>query len=249
MCTVSFIPTSKGFLLGMNRDEQRVRAKALPPDIHECGSLSALYPSEPSGGTWIGLNETGLTIALINWYSKPQLTGRPAFSRGEIIPKLLTTRTLQNAEILLRDLPLSKLNPFRLIVVSAKEQSIHEFRSDAVSLDKALCSWKKTYWFSSGYDEPEAMRQRGMICEKETYHPDTYSPIQLRKLHRSHAPDKGAFSICMHRDDATTVSYSEVVFEGKSFTISYLEGTPCNSLRGFQNQLSRTLDFNSGRGL
>ena len=222
----------------MNRDEQRARAKALPPDIHECGSLRALYPSEPSGGTWIGLNEAGLTIALINWYSKTQLTYAPAFSRGEIIPKLLAAQVLQDAEILLRNLPLTKLNPFRLIVVSSKEQSIHEFRSDAVSLEKASCSWSKHHWFSSGYDEAETMQQRGVVCSGETYYSSTDTLSQFRNLHRSHAPEKGAFSICMHREDATTVSYTEIVLEGKSVTMSYLDGAPCISTRFTKSKLS-----------
>jgi hypothetical protein len=227
MCTVSFIPSSKGFVLVMNRDEQRTRTKGLAPDIHESGGLRALYPSEPSGGTWIGLNEAGLTIALINWYSKPQLTGAPAFSRGKIIPKLLTTGSASDAEPLLINLPLTQLDPFRIIMVSARTKSIDEFRSDARSLEKVSIPWKTHHWFSSGFDEPEIMRQRALTCSNEGNHSETDPLTRIRNLHRSHSPEKGPYSICMHREDACTVSCTELIVEDRIATMAYQEGSPC----------------------
>ncbi len=230
MCTVSFIPTSKGFLLGMNRDEQRVRAKALPPDIHECGSLSALYPSEPSGGTWIGLNETGLTIALINWYSKPQLKAAPVFSRGAIIPRILASNSADSAERLLRELQLDRLNPFRLIMISHRERTIKEFQSDSITLSKIHHPWERNHWFSSGFEEPVVDIIRTQTCAEMIQDSETVSlqaPNILRNLHRSHAPEKGPYSICMHREDACTVSFTEVIVVNSVATVSYHAGTPC----------------------
>ena len=226
MCTLSFMPDTGGFHLLMNRDEQRTRSVGLPPALHSCGDHQALYPSEPTGGTWIGVNEKGLTIALINWYSKPQLQGAPAFSRGEIIPKLLAENSPGNAERLLRSLPLTRLNPFRLILVLAKDQSLHEFRSDSTSLEKLTFPWERNHWFSSGYDEPEAMRIREMTSAKAT----GSDPLaMLRNLHRSHAPEKGPFSICMHREDAHTVSFTEISIRKNAVSMSYHGGPPCES--------------------
>jgi hypothetical protein len=227
MCTVSFIPSSKGFLLAMNRDEQRTRTKGLAPDIHQSGGIRALYPSESSDGTWIGLNEAGLTIALINWYSKPQLTGTPAFSRGEIIPKLLASGSVHDAELLLRNLPLTQLNPFRIIMISARIKSIDEFRSDARSLEKVSFLWETHHWFSSGFDEPETMQQRALTCSNEGNHSETDPLTRVRNLHRSHSPEKGPYSICMHREDACTVSFTELIVEDTIATMAYQEGSPC----------------------
>ena len=212
----------------MNRDEQRMRPVGLPPALHSCEHYQALYPSEPTGGTWIGVNEKGLTIALINWYSKPQLQGAPAFSRGEIIPKLLAEHSPGNAERLLRSLPLTRLNPFRLIVVSAKDQSLHEFRSDSTSLEKLTFPWERHHWFSSGYDEPATIRIREMTSAGAT---GTDSLAMLRSLHRSHEPEKGPFSICMHREDAHTVSFTEINVEREAVTLTYCDGSPCASDR------------------
>jgi len=241
MCTLSFFPFQDGFHLLMNRDEQRSRPAALPPILHSCGKFRAVYAFERTGGTWIGCNETGLCFALINWYSRPQLDFHPAFSRGMIIPELLATESLQLAETHLRHLPLSRLNPFRLIAASAKEKVLHEFRSDAVSLEKVSFPWEKRHWFSSGHDEPQAMRERTETCSKTIYQPG--DPLTLlRNIHRSHAPKKGPFSICMHREDACTVSFTEITIKNRHSAISYYNGPPCE-VATLPTSLSLALTF------
>ena len=66
MCTLTFIPKPKGYLLGMNRDERLLRELALPPAATTVSSLPAVYPRESGGGTWIGSNAAGITFALLN---------------------------------------------------------------------------------------------------------------------------------------------------------------------------------------
>jgi hypothetical protein len=227
MCTLSFIPVRHGFHLLMNRDEQRTRSMALPPRLHPCGKLRAIYPSEQGGGTWIGANEEGLCAALINWYSRPCLTDQPAFSRGLIIPTLLASHSSAEAAFLLRSLPLAKLSPFRLFVFHAGEQSITSLSSDGVEFEELNLPWERSHWFSSGYDEPTAMRVRGQAVESASGESDAGTPTWLRRLHESHHPKEGPFSICMHRSDACTVSMTEItVLEGKA-NLTYHEGPPC----------------------
>jgi hypothetical protein len=224
MCTLSFMPVQGGFHLLMNRDEQRTRAEALSPEFQDCGAIRALYPSEPTGGTWIGSNERGMTLALINWYSKPQLGGTPALSRGAIIPKLLAKTSSSEAEALLRELPLTRLHPFRLIMVSARDESLHEFRSDSVTLEKLPIPWERNHWFSSGFEEAEAMRIRGKTVRTGQ---GTDTLTDLRNLHRSHLPEKGPFSICMHREDACTMSFTEVTLRDRVISMTYQGTSPC----------------------
>ena len=227
MCSLSFHPTEGGFHLLMNRDEQRSRPVALPPSMQQCEAVRAFYPREPSGGTWIGINERGLSIALINWYSRPQLEGPPAFSRGDIIPKLLSAESPRDVEILLVGLPLNLLNPFRLVVVSPRERLVEEFRSNSVSIEKEDFPWERHHWFSSGFDETEAIRSRAMTCANESEQPCIDPLTRLRKLHRSHDPEMGPFSICMHREEACTVSYTEITVNESVGTISYHDRAPC----------------------
>jgi len=51
----------------------------------------------------------------------------------------------------------------------------------------------------------------------------------LRRLHRSHLPERGPFSICMHRSDAATVSYTEVAVSGQRATMRYKLGPYCSN--------------------
>jgi hypothetical protein len=63
--------------------------------------------------------------------------------------------------------------------------------------------------------------------------------VQLRALHASHLPQRGPFSICMHRPEATTVSYSEVVASAKRITLRYQPGAPCRH----HPRVSRSISF------
>ncbi|HSB54856.1 MAG TPA: hypothetical protein VLD58_10890, partial [Gemmatimonadales bacterium] len=47
------------------------------------------------------------------------------------------------------------------------------------------------------------------------------------RLHRSHLPEKGALSICMHREDAVTVSLTRIVADQSIVRLGYVAGSPC----------------------
>jgi len=232
MCTLSFVSKAEGFLLGMNRDEQRTRARGLPPAVRRCGELAALYPSEPGGGTWIGINEAGLCAALINWYARPQLTSAPAFSRGEIIPRLLSCDSLEEAERSLLSLPLARLNPFRLILLGSRDDIIREYRSDGTGAERVEHPWSSRHWFSSGHNEASASRIRGDVCRHAAKASDAGTLSWLERLHASHDPEAGADSVCVHRDDAATVSFTILEVSGVSASMSYHGSSPCESISG-----------------
>src|SRR6266404_9746445 len=88
MCTVSFLPNSQGFYLAMNRDEKRDRFAALPPEVLELKSHRAIFPREPSGGTWISANDAGVCLALINWHRINREPKNDVVSRGEVVRAL-----------------------------------------------------------------------------------------------------------------------------------------------------------------
>jgi hypothetical protein len=238
MCTVSFLPTRWGFMLAMNRDEKKSRPRARAPRRHRSGSHAALYPSETGGGTWIGVNDAGLTLALINWYAKPQRDRALCISRGVIIPRLLGCETIEDAGTALADLPLSRINPFRLMVVSLRERALREWRWDGEVLECRRQGWKRRHWFSSGLDEAGANRKRAAMVREAARNKTAETPAWLRGLHRAHQPEKGAYSICMHREDAQSVSYTEIVGDGQGAVMRYAAGSPCAKRIGAPRLLS-----------
>src|SRR5262245_8061057 len=67
--TVSWTPTREGYALRFNRDERRTRGPGLPPGMMEGDGVRFLAPTDAdAGGTWIGVNQFGLTVGLLNRY-------------------------------------------------------------------------------------------------------------------------------------------------------------------------------------
>ena len=223
MCTVSFIPKSRGFYVAMNRDEKRSRAGALAPTIVDYATVRAIFPSEPNSGTWIAANDAGVCLALINWH---RIQGEPKagiVSRGEIVRALAGKCSNNEIAETLTALPLSKLRPFRLIAIVPAEKLVTEWRWNLESLTTRKHEWRRQHWFSSGFDERRAELERANICA--TTGCDLSA---LRRLHRSHVPEPGPFSIFMHRPDAATVSYTEVAVAPTRLTMRYKDGPPCS---------------------
>lgn len=226
MCSVSFIPREAGFVLAMNRDELISRVPALFPRLHRRGDLTLLCPSEPSGGTWIGVSSAGMAFSLLNWHSQPHRTD-DLISRGEVVRALLSGRSCSAAASILQELPLSQMNPFRLITVSLHEGLLAEWRCGNRGLTCKLHPWQRQHWFSSGVDEGRATHVRQEVCA--AFSDDLQDLASVRKLHASHLPIAGPFSLCMHREDAATVSYTEISVRGREASMYYISGSPCSA--------------------
>lgn len=228
MCTVSFVPHScGGFCLAMNRDELRSRPVGLPPRSFGRQGVAALYPSEPTGGTWVGVNEHGLCLALVNWYAIQRTVGEERVSRGILIPRLLTWRTFDEVRCDIARMPLGHTQPFRLFLVALREKRLGEFRWDGEQTGELFHAWEPRHWFSSGHDEARANVVRAEVCRGAWLETDAGTLPWLRRLHASHEPERGPFSICMHRPEAVTVSYTEVEVTRTEVTMRYVAGPVC----------------------
>lgn len=213
----------------MNRDERRTRVEGLPPEVFSYGNRRAIYPHEPTGGTWLAVNDAGLCLALLNWHAIKREPDEEPESRGRIIPALVGAAEARTIVHRLRVRPLQNLRPFRLFVLDSQSEAIVELRWDLAQLSVRRHPWRVQHWFSSGYDEPEAERQRSRICA--AWRTSSNTGVALKKLHASHLPRRGPFSICMHRAEASTVSYSEVNLSDRRVTLRHLAGPPCRGGR------------------
>jgi hypothetical protein len=241
----------------MNRDEKRDRFAALAPAVVELEGRRAIFPREPAGGTWIAVNDAGVCLALINWHRIEREPNYDVLSRGLIIRELVGKCTTDEIAAALRKLPLRKFRPFRLIAISPDTRRLTEWRWNVGQLMRRDHQWQRQHWFSSGFDEQRAALERAKVClsfvagggdsgSRNTFcrcstagvdatgYSSTagvdvagYSLSTLRRLHRSHLPKRGAFSICMHRPDAATVSYTEIGVSEKRATMRYKPGPVC----------------------
>lgn len=230
MCTLTFAPTNSGFLVVMNRDELMTRPSALSPEIFTVRDTQAIYPREPGGGTWIACNNHGSFFALLNWYSAEALALGPKIkTRGELIPKLIYEFDLRSVESRLSGIDLAGMHPFRLVGSFGAENILREWRWDGKHLDCLCFAWELQHWFSSSLSDTAAALLRGRACAAAKSVGNTPTREWLRKLHRSHEPAPGPYSICMHRSDAMTVSYSQIEFTPCEISMEHIVGPPCNA--------------------
>jgi len=227
MCTVTFMPRRTGYCLAMNRDERRARAKGQPPAIRQINGSQVLYPSEPTGGTWIALKDKGVAFALINWYSANAKAEGTAVSRGVIIPRLCSAESVALANTEIVSLPLTRINPFRLIGIFPASEEIIEWSWDMTQLTQQRFSWSPRQWISSGFDETAAQKIRSRTFRRAQRQKSAGTINWLRRLHCSHSPLIGPFSTCMHREDAATVSYTEIRFIHNQARMLHVAGAPC----------------------
>jgi uncharacterized protein with NRDE domain len=225
MCTVTVVPRADdgGFRLVVNRDERRSRPDATAPVWHRQGSRSIAYPSDPTGGgTWVGVNDVGLAMALLNRY--PMVVPRPlpeAPSRGLIIPALLGCRRVSDAIQLIRAFDCSRFNAFRLVVVDRQETGVftHDARGDSAvveTLSKPLLQTSS----SLGDDLVEPPRRR--LFEELVLTEAT--PCRLLGQHRFHRlqwTSRPEISVFMERPDARTVSRTRFDFIRDSVGMVY----------------------------
>jgi hypothetical protein len=61
----------------------------------------------------------------------------------------------------------------------------------------------------------------------------------LHRFHEHHGPVRGAYSCCMHRDDAETVSFSWVKVNAAEVDFFYSPAAPCRWAPGQIRRLAR----------
>jgi hypothetical protein len=79
---------------------------------------------------------------------------------------------------------------------------------------------------SSGSDQRHAELLRTQSLERLAQGAPV-TPGLLQRFHRSHLPERGPFSVCMHRPEAETQSLSMVQVGADGAVLEYAAGSPC----------------------
>jgi hypothetical protein len=117
MCTATWWHGSGVYRVWFNRDELRTRLPARVPEPGRTGSTRFLAPRDgDAGGTWIGANQHGLTLCLLNNYAPDRREpGCPPRSRGLLVLDLMGSRSMADAGAALTLLDLRSYRPFHLV--------------------------------------------------------------------------------------------------------------------------------------
>src|SRR5437867_2638108 len=116
MCTASWLIHPDGFELFFNRDESLARGPARAPEQLELAGVRMLLPVDSdAGGTWLGVNEFGLAVGLLNGTDARGSHPEPR-SRGLLVRDLLPARDADSVLAALERESLQRYRGFTLAV-------------------------------------------------------------------------------------------------------------------------------------
>jgi hypothetical protein len=234
MCTVSWIFQSGGYRLYCNRDEKHTRQVALPPAVREKEGVRFVAPLDGDyGGTWIGVNQYGLSLCLLNRYQDEAGFSSGAaeyLSRGFLPAEFMDCPTRWQTRNRIERLDLRRYRPFTIVVLEPEPPPllIHWtgrgllFESNGETAIPLV---------SSSYDPEGVRRSRRRHFEGLLKESGKVDGRLLERFHRSHFPTASAYSTCMHRDDARTVSFSKINVTGDDIEFTYHADSPCVGAR------------------
>jgi Transport and Golgi organisation 2 len=228
MCTVTWLMEADSYTVFFNRDELKTRSRALPPTIKTQNSVRYIAPVDvDGGGTWLGVNEFGVTCGLLNNYSTnvAQTASLSAKSRGLLVTSLLDSPSPSKALTRLETLRLNDFRPF-LLTLFAPNQPV------------ALCNWDgETLQIpngpiappisSSSYDTQNVVQNRLQQFALFRASNQRLDSALFKSYHASHSEKGGAYSVCMHRNDAETVNFSLIRVMPDQVEFHYTPGAPC----------------------
>jgi len=286
MCTVTWLQRHEGYEVFCNRDELKTRKPALPPRLAECNGVRYLAPIDnDGGGSWLGVNEFGVSLCLVNYY--PNANGFTHLDEEKIPPlrgaRGMSSQTNGNTERkepkiekpTLHEVVESKNTPLKggISTQSSSHERIYRSRGllltslmDCASTDvsaQRLCNETfeqyrpfmllafdlNGYFFIAQWDGLTLQRRQlkqtdlpvtsssfateDVVSARKEYFatlaqfPRKIDNTSFPDFHRSHIPERGAYSVCMHRDDAETVSFSHVHVTNAEVAFRYFSAAPC----------------------
>jgi len=230
MCTLTWFTTNSGYELFFNRDERITRSRAKPPCVQHIDGVTLISPTdEDAGGTWIAANQLGITVCLLNHYQFQQIeTYKDWTSRGDIVKKFAIISDLSLVQDWFDNLPLDDFRAFRMFIIDPSGSNrLCVWDGHSGRIEKNVTMPKS----SSSVDAKNVKATRKNLFKNLNLVESRNSQDYIN-YHGSHLPSRSKDSVCMHRDDAKTVSLSHVCVEGDNISFRYADGSPCEAELG-----------------
>lgn len=261
MCTITWLDDpAGGYALLFNRDERRSRGDAAPPTVAACDGVPYLAPTDrDAGGTWLGVNAYGVTVGLLNHYvadaarsADTRAAEAPWPSRGQLVRRLMACATVDDVVRRLADAETAAaFRPFEVLTLDTDGGRVRA-TWDGGSLTIARAPAVRPPISSSGFATADVLAVRAATYDvlvgpdPAAERPDAGDrldgPVRLARLEafqRSHVPERGGFSVCMHRPEAHTVSLTMLGVEPERVWMRYGPGPACTTVLGLALTLPR----------
>ncbi len=231
MCTATWIVREHGYDLFFNRDERVTRLPAEPPQMRERSTRRFIAPLDAdAGGTWIAVNQHGLSLCLLNYYNYNERFAdraeRHFTSRGLLVSRLIDSVDGHTVRQRLKRLNMREYRPFTLLTMLPGQEPFACRWDGSSGPDVSIC---RPPLSSSSFETEAVIRSRGALFEQWASQGHPLDTSALESYHRTHRPEKGPYSVCMHRRDARSVSLSYVAVRRGVVRFRYADGSPCTT--------------------
>jgi hypothetical protein len=219
MCTVTFRPTSTGFIFTSSRDERYDRNKTIFPAHQLSSQGTIIFPRDTeANGTWFASDSRQL-LCLLNGAFKPHTRkGDYTKSRGIMV---LEAFEYQSALDFIAHHDLEGMEPFTLIWVEQSPIQLTELRWDGKELFSSPKDKTEDHiWSSSTLYKAEAIELR------QTWFQDWIlkdsNPIDsARQFHYQAGKGDDQNGILLKRETKGTVSITSLIRDGDDTRIIY----------------------------
>jgi len=226
MCTLAWGCSGESLWACFNRDEQRARPPAEPPEIHLEQGRALVYARDPDGGgTWFTASGQGFAVALLNHYPggrRSTISGGK--SRGQLVLALGRCAGPEMVREQLEGTDLSPFPPFCLFVLAPGKVSAWSWDSRRL----APMDWDLPFWTTSSFAPAKVAgwRKQWWISQTSGKDPGLAKASRLMQLGQ---PDRPAFGLTMDREDARSLSQIQLLIEPGRVTFAYRKRDPSGS--------------------
>ncbi len=241
VCTMTWRTLGGGYEIFFNRDERRERKPACAPAVQRRDAVRFIAPRDGDrGGTWIAVNELGVSFCLLNGAGGSTGTAQPESptSRGMVPLSLVAAGTVDLAALALRELKLSHFRPFVIVVLAPGARGLVGHWSGR-SLDLRMALPPDQPLVSSSFCDEQVRMSRVAVFERMAREAGGAGTAFHLDYHRRHEPERGPNSPCMHRSDARTVSFSWLAVDDSEVRFHYAGDAPCRAEPGPPTTLAR----------
>lgn len=227
MCTASWSNSPGGYCFFFNRDEQRSRPRAIPPEAAVAKGVRCIAPKDPqAGGTWIAVNEYGLSVALLNNYEAAHLAREGAVfeTRGNLPLSMMDCLNANEVGDRVSSLSLGVFNAFHLMALDPFG-NVKIFSWNGTLLKNAVLGRQMITTSSFRSQEVQSYRERlfDSMVRGEGHTGEALEAFQKNVDHSDRA-----FNPLMTRDD------------GETHCLSMIEVGPDEVSFGFSDRTSDT---------
>ena len=240
MCTLAlYFKVFSGYsmVVAANRDEHYDRPSA-PPSIIGGSPTIVAGRDLRAGGTWLGINEYGLIVGILNRRQQPGSVAHVAYrSRGLLCLELLRLRQVAELDQVFLDLAPGDYQPFT-VVCADTDRACVAYNTDQtikrIELSDGLHIFSNSFEFGAPSEKVDRVYQLFLKlsedCDRQ-FSAGAYLNGAAKALGdhalTDHLNDPRD-AVCVHGDISGTVSSSIIFFSdaGRQFQMHYCAGAP-----------------------